>query len=186
MPTIDPLAPASAALPSATPAVPGAGDGEFAQALVMARSRGTPALTDRRHLSLDNSEGKKEFEEKALHILAFRQQTIAANIANADTPGFKARDLNVQQAMLDALNARPQLPLSGQHRQHLAATPPHVTSSLHTQYQIPAQGAVDGNTVEMDSERAKFAENALRYKFAHDQIADDYAKMQKLFQSMKE
>ena len=50
---------------------------------------------------------------------------------------------------------------------------------------MPYQGAVDGNTVEMDTERAKFAENTLRFQFARDRVSESYKDMQQLLNSIK-
>jgi flagellar basal-body rod protein FlgB len=111
------------------------------------------------------------FNELALSLRSQRQQVLASNIANADTPHYKARDIDFSSAMQGAL-ARTQPPagvLNQTQPGHVGgsaqggATLPDGTPLL---YRTPAQGAVDGNTVDMDAERNQFADNALRYEAA--------------------
>lgn len=104
------------------------------------------------------------FNETALNLRAQRQQVLASNIANADTPNFKARDIDFASAMQGALNKTNGLATSAPG--HIAqpgngAALPDGTALL---YRTPAQGSVDGNTVDMDVERNQFADNALRYE----------------------
>ena len=99
--------------------------------------------------------------EQALRFRALRNQVLSSNIANADTPNYKARDLEFADA------------LKGARQESLGMT---QTSDLHkqawgtsrdggkTMYRIPTQPTLDGNTVEMDVEQAAFAENALQYR----------------------
>ena len=109
------------------------------------------------------------FNETTLGLRAQRQELIASNIANADTPNYKARDIDFASA-LQATLARSTPPAGV-----LAATAPgHVGGSAQNgdllpdgtplQYRGTVQGAVDGNTVDMDVERNQFADNALRYE----------------------
>ena len=117
------------------------------------------------------------FHETALSLRSTRQELLASNIANADTPNYKARDVDFAAALKGALaKAGGSAPaLTGTAPQHLAgkgtaaaaggkvATLPDGTPLL---YRAPAQGAVDGNTVDMDLERNAFADNAIRYEAA--------------------
>jgi flagellar basal-body rod protein FlgB len=102
----------------------------------------------------------------ALSLRSQRQELLASNIANADTPHFKARDLDFKAALGAALGARGaatggQLALSRTSAGHLAAEG-GAAAGAGVQYRAEYQGAVDGNTVNMDVERAAFAENALQ------------------------
>ncbi len=92
------------------------------------------------------------FNEAALNLRAQRQEVIASNIANADTPNYKARDIDFASALTEVLGRAGSA--TG-----LAAHP-----GAGLLYRTPAQGAVDGNTVDMDVERNQFADNALRYE----------------------
>ncbi|TFW29917.1 flagellar basal body rod protein FlgB [Massilia arenosa] len=106
------------------------------------------------------------FNEMALSLRGQRQQVLASNIANADTPNYKARDIDFASAMQNAL-AGSQGGLATTNAGHLQTgakpgdTLPDGTPLL---YRTPAQGAADGNTVDMDVERNQFADNAVRYE----------------------
>lgn len=113
------------------------------------------------------------FYENALRLRSQRQQLLASNIANADTPHYKARDMNFAQAMQDALGRRQSsVAMAQTHPQHLVA---EASLALPYEFERQAlQNSQDGNTVDMDVERNAFTENALRYEtavsLAHDQI----------------
>lgn len=85
----------------------------------------------------------------ALKLRSTRQEVLSSNIANADTPGFKARDFDFASALKTALNS----PSSD-----------HVASAVQLQYRAATQDSIDGNTVDMDVERSQFASNALHYE----------------------
>ena len=100
---------------------------------------------------------------KALSLLAQRQKVLAGNIANADTPGFKARDFDFAAALADArgqAGGTAATAAAARLRQTGAGAQPEV-KLLWRQADQPA---LDGNTVDMDRERASFADNALRYE----------------------
>lgn len=98
----------------------------------------------------------------ALSLHRARIDQIAANIANADTPGYLARDLDFEGA-LRAHSGAAGSPLTLQRTAaaHLAAS---GASNAATVYRVPLQPAQDGNTVELATENAKFAEAAMRYQ----------------------
>jgi flagellar basal-body rod protein FlgB len=115
-----------------------------------------------------------DFHSKALVVRAQRQQVIASNIANADTPGYAARSLDFKQAMSDVLGGRElagnNIGLTGStsHARHLAlqASPGTATagSSNALGYEVQTQPSMDGNSVDLDRERANFMDNAIRYE----------------------
>lgn len=99
---------------------------------------------------------------KVLDLLAQRQQILAGNIANADTPGFKAMDMDFAAALAQA---------RGGQREHLATHARHIVgieslgaSAAAPAWRVSEQPSMDGNTVDLDRERANFADNALRYE----------------------
>ncbi|HNP34449.1 MAG TPA: flagellar basal body rod protein FlgB [Woeseiaceae bacterium] len=101
------------------------------------------------------------------HMLQFRAQrneVLASNIANADTPGYKARDITFSSA-LRAFGGD-DLKLAGSSDMHLdtQSGPNPMSTRDALKYRIPMQPALDGNTVETDVEQAAFAENALMYR----------------------
>lgn len=107
---------------------------------------------------------------KALGLRAERQQVLASNIANADTPHYKARDFDFSQAMAGAMAGREGLALARTSGRHLAAAADFGQAAL--QYRKETQSAVDGNTVDMDVERAQMAENSLQYEILTRMISD--------------
>jgi len=107
------------------------------------------------------------FNTQALRIREQRQQVLASNIANADTPNYKARDLDFKTALQSALqgtSATDGTALATTAPGHLAGNP-GVAAEAGLLHRTPAQGSVDGNTVNMDAERAAFADNAVHYEF---------------------
>ncbi|MDA8254784.1 MAG: flagellar basal body rod protein FlgB [Betaproteobacteria bacterium] len=121
-------------------------------------------------------EGGEDIHEVALGLRAYRQQLLASNIANADTPGYKAVDIDFQEALRIAQTAMQggAVKLSTTAAGHLSAPAPTQYSNIPLKYHVPQQAGIDGNTVEMDVERAKFTENALRYQFSLDRVSGHY------------
>jgi flagellar basal-body rod protein FlgB len=101
----------------------------------------------------------------ALELRSRRTEVLASNLANADTPGFKARDIDFKQALAQASG------ISGTHMNmkttHAAHIP--VASGLTgigpaLKYRMPLAPSLDGNTVDVQLEQAAFAENSVRYQ----------------------
>ncbi|MCB1914277.1 MAG: flagellar basal body rod protein FlgB [Rhodocyclaceae bacterium] len=104
------------------------------------------------------------FHQTALNLRAHRQQLLASNIANADTPNFKAKDIDFRSALAGALGNRlGPLALSRTAAGHLPAAADPALDRF-ARFRTEIQPNVDGNTVDMDVERAAFAENALHYE----------------------
>ncbi|ANQ85903.1 flagellar basal body rod protein FlgB [Azoarcus olearius] len=104
-----------------------------------------------------------QFHQTALNLQAHRQQLLASNIANADTPHYKARDIDFREALQGALGKQSNLALATTQSRHIAGGGGDVLEGA-TKYRTELQSAVDGNTVNMDVERAAFAENAIHYE----------------------
>jgi flagellar basal-body rod protein FlgB len=103
------------------------------------------------------------FHETALGLREQRQQLLASNIANADTPNFKARDIDFSKALEGALTRAGQATdLAKTSSAHLSAK--GYIGSAPLLYRTEQQGNIDGNTVDMDIERNQFTDNALRYE----------------------
>ena len=104
------------------------------------------------------------FHSQALNVRTNRQQILAANIANADTPNYKARDVDFGSALREALAGRGNgaLAVARTAAGHLPGGPAAASPSVL--YRTQTQGSVDGNTVDMDIERAQFADNAVHYE----------------------
>lgn len=108
-----------------------------------------------------------QFHQTALRLRAERQQVLASNIANADTPNFKARDVDFNSALKQAMSTSSpaQDALAKTSPKHISGVAAGMTASgAPLLYRSTVQGSVDGNTVDMDVERNQFADNALRYE----------------------
>ena len=99
----------------------------------------------------------------ALGVRAYRQQLIASNIANADTPGYKAVDFDIEEAMRIARSASqvPPTMLTTTSSGHISAAAVSSQPPYPLKYQVPSQDSADGNTVDMDVERTKFSDNSI-------------------------
>ena len=105
------------------------------------------------------------FQQTALNLRAARQELLASNIANADTPNYKARDIDFASALQNALaGTSTELPVVQTSPMHLEGNTGAIGSGAPVMYRKPVQPSADGNTVDMDVERAQFADNALRYE----------------------
>ncbi|OCG41059.1 flagellar basal-body rod protein FlgB [Gilliamella sp. Fer1-1] len=106
------------------------------------------------------------FHQQALNIREMRQNILAANIANSDTPNYQARDIDFNAELSKALNNQNHVNhvgLSITSNHHIAVKTPMVVNQ-NVLYRIPYQSAADGNTVEMDQERTAFIDNSLHYQ----------------------
>lgn len=120
-----------------------------------------------------------DFHGRALLLRAERQRVIAGNIANADTPRFAARDFDFRAALAEATGYRPPgagaaapapasdpVRMNATHAGHLGTGtggPGRVDSTV-LRYRVADQPSLDGNSVDLDRERANFADNAVRYE----------------------
>lgn len=98
----------------------------------------------------------------ALVLRGRRSEVIASNLANADTPNFKARDFDFR-AMMDQAQGG-QLAMQTTQARHIAFTDDNRVGGVPVQYRIPNQPALDGNTVDDQVEHAAFTENAVNYQ----------------------
>ena len=110
-----------------------------------------------------------DFQGQALQLRSERQRLIASNIANADTPGYIARDMDFAKTLKAATGALPAAgALAISHAGHLgtggAAGSGGAKAAGELLYATPSQTNLDRNTVDMDRERASFADNAIKYE----------------------
>ncbi|WP_085917534.1 flagellar basal body rod protein FlgB [Halomonas sp. CSM-2] len=125
---------------------------------------------------IDQLEASLNYHQQALGLRQARHEVLAANIANVDTPNYKARDIDFASELKKAVDGgqRAQgndgggLALSRTSDRHLAGEGPARTAGNNADllYRTPSQPSLDGNTVEMDRERSQFADNAVRYQAA--------------------
>jgi flagellar basal-body rod protein FlgB len=111
--------------------------------------------------------------EQALLLHGQRLGVLAENIANSDTPNYKARDIDFS-AVLSGTESQA-MPLAATNAAHIALGEAGQ-GSAELKYRNPYQASLDGNTVEMPVEQAAFAENNVRYQaslgFINSQIAE--------------
>jgi flagellar basal-body rod protein FlgB len=126
------------------------------------------------------------FHEAALKLGAQRQQVLASNIANADTPNYKARDFDFAQALQGAVGRGNPSSVAVVPTPGLAKTAPGHQGGLGSTlvagapsllYRTGVQGGVDGNTVDMEVERNQFTNNALRYEASITMISGQIKSM---------
>ncbi len=99
--------------------------------------------------------------DRALLLRASRMDVLASNLANADTPNFKARDMDFSTALGEAATPNGTRMIST-HERHQRANRGEASAAL--QYRVPYQPTEDGNTVEADMELSRFAQNAVAYQ----------------------
>ena len=102
--------------------------------------------------------------EKALQLREQHLEVISRNIANVDTPNFKARGINFEEALKSALNDNDEQAsdVFTTHKGHLGGEPNRAKADLL--YTVPFNTSVDGNTVEMSVEQAKYGKAAAKYQ----------------------
>jgi len=117
------------------------------------------------------------FVQSALNLRARRQEILAGNIANSDTPNYKARDLDFNAALKNAMGADGgPLKLARTDGAHIDGSGSAVAGG-HLKYRSTVQPSLDGNTVDPDVERAHFTENSLHYQFLLDRAAMSFKTM---------
>lgn len=142
---------------------------------------------------LDKLDGEFAFGREALDVRAYRQELLSSNIANADTPGYKACDVDFSSSLAGALKrtgatsatassgtaqlamAQPAgvtggMTMASTEAGHMTGKASLIPTGGQTQdygtlaYRVPTQPALDGNTVDLDAERVQFADNTLHYE----------------------
>jgi flagellar basal-body rod protein FlgB len=133
---------------------------------------------------LNKLDAALSFHQNALRIRSQRQELIASNIANADTPNYKARDIDFKSAMAQALAGKEQS--SPSHADGLDKTSSsHMSGISSNNYAGPneplfrpvIQGSIDGNSVDMDVERNQFVDNGIRYEASLNMINGQIKRM---------
>jgi len=111
--------------------------------------------------------------EQALKLRAERADILSGNLANIDTPNYKARDFDFQSALREQMQPDDQVRLT-------ATEPGHIgfggsdSMSPQTMYRIPNQPSIDGNTVEEHVEHAEFMKNSLEFQVAFTLLNGDF------------
>ena len=128
------------------------------------------------------------FNAQALTLRAQRQEVLASNLANAETPNYKARDFDFGAALRAATGtpepdaALAPVRLATTNARHLQGDAA-AGLPVALQYRTPAQASIDGNTVDPDLERTRFADNALRYDAALRMLNGQIQTLQRAIQN---
>lgn len=109
-------------------------------------------------MKLDEALG---IHEQALKLRSYRSEVLASNLANADTPGFKARDMDFAQVLRGEQSKQPALVAT--HARHIS-TSAGIAQDVPLAYRTPLQPSVDGNTVDAEQEQMAFSRNAMEYQ----------------------
>ncbi len=107
-------------------------------------------------INFDNALG---IHLQALDVRRQRTELLASNIANADTPGYKAKDIDFRAALEQANKMN--VDMARPHAGHLNLNP---STPFYEQYRTSEQASLDGNTVDIQQEKAAVAENSVRYQ----------------------
>lgn len=107
-------------------------------------------------MNIDNLFG---IHEQALNLRIKRSEVLASNLVNADTPGYKARDMEFDDVLKSAA-ANQSVGLVATNPGHISTSP--YQADVPLAYRVPLQTSLDGNTVDTQIESAKLAENSMR------------------------
>ncbi len=103
------------------------------------------------------------FNESALKLRAYRQEVLSSNIANADTPHYKAQDFKFADVLQSAAKSQSNFQMARSNGRHLEAKG-FSAFEPRLSFRNESQPSIDGNTVETDVEMAHFSDNAIRYQ----------------------
>lgn len=101
---------------------------------------------------------------QALQVRSTRAELIANNLANADTPDYKAQDIDFRAALSNAGTAPGGVQLATTRANHLGGSAGGGGAQAAAQYRVPLAPSLDGNSVDVQVEQAAFAENSVRYQ----------------------
>jgi flagellar basal-body rod protein FlgB len=123
---------------------------------------------------IDQLDAAFQFGQEALNLRGYRQQVLSSNIANADTPGYEARDMDFAKTLTSALKKGGHDETGKSGLQLVTTNAGHIAGQAagdggtdfygKLAYRNPLQQSLDGNTVDLDTERVNFADNALHYE----------------------
>lgn len=116
--------------------------------------------------------------ERALDLGAARQRVIASNIANEETPGYRAKELYFRDALAAAVEGRPPIALAVTQARHIGPRGDGVSLVAGKAAEMPAgELPLDANSVNLDLEMAKLSDNAMRYNTATTIMAQRFRQL---------
>jgi len=105
---------------------------------------------------LDNVFG---IHEQAMKVWSQRNELLASNIANADTPGYKARDINFKEMLKDQSVSAPKMDIARPYSRHIQAGKSEMSTQQYVYERDAIQASQDGNTVDIYKEQLEYAKN---------------------------
>ncbi|WP_417762024.1 flagellar basal body rod protein FlgB [Shewanella sp.] len=125
-------------------------------------------------ISFDNALGIHQY---TLGIRAQRAEVLSSNIANADTPHYKARDVNFSSALESAVSHQQGMRMMATSEKHFDL---QALTQQNVQFRVPDQPDTgDGNTVDMQKEQQTFMQNTLEYQMSLDFLGGKFSGMRK-------
>lgn len=125
-------------------------------------------------ITFDNALG---VHPQALEARVKRAEVLANNLANADTPGFKARDVDFQAMMQQAHKQVSGLQMSRTDEAHMDTSP--GASGVELLYRNPEQPSIDGNTVDSQQEQSRFMRNAMDFQASFQFLNSKFSGLRK-------
>ncbi len=127
---------------------------------------------------LSKIDNEFDFIQNVMTLRARRQEILASNLANSDTPNYKARDIDFATALRSAMGGvGGPLALTTTSSGHIDGLSGGGSVMAGVKYRSVVQPSLDGNTVDPDIERAHFAENSLQYQFALERMRSTVEKL---------
>ncbi len=115
--------------------------------------------------------------EQALLARSYRAEVLANNLANADTPGYKARDVDFRAMLDDATRSRQEEPMERTHPNHMDISGQATGRELL--YRVPHQPSLDGNTVNAQQEQSRYMRNAMEFQASFQFLDSKFSGLKK-------
>jgi flagellar basal-body rod protein FlgB len=126
----------------------------------------------KRYIMAINFDKALGIHPQALAVRERRSEILATNLANADTPGYKARDLDFKSILKQNIPSTQAI-----ERTQSGHFAPQQLLASRMMYRNPSQVSLDGNTVESNVEQARYAENAVQYQASLQFISNDFSRL---------
>ncbi|MGV6852434.1 MAG: flagellar basal body rod protein FlgB [bacterium] len=124
-----------------------------------------------------NFEKALGIHEQSLMLRSRRSSVLSSNLANSDTPGYKAKDIDFKAELAKAAGVNHSLQLAKSNNNHFDLG--GIRSDHETLFRTPLHASLDGNTVDADTERVKFTENSIRYQASLNFLTRKFSGMKK-------
>lgn len=116
---------------------------------------------------------------EALRVRSQRAELLASNLANADTPNYKAQDIDFRAALNNAMDSGNPSVMKTTHNNHIPVADAPNGLMAPVQYRIAMQDSLDGNTVDEQVEQAQFMQNAVQYQASLEFLGGKFSSLTK-------